>query len=140
MPSRRRSISLWSGTIVRVAWLFSFVLFATGISRAQPPAEPDSPDDSQPLIVTGAENHVTQHQSNDQVHMHTFAGRIVADNGVFFLLRDGTKNTRYHLDDQESASRFDGERVLVSGVLNGFTDTIQVRSIQKETPSSEPRD
>lgn len=62
-----------------------------------------------------------------------FSGVIVSKNGSFFVLRDDANNVWYHLDDQKTAGKFIGKKVLVTGTLDGFTATIRVQSIQEET-------
>jgi hypothetical protein len=59
----------------------------------------------------------------------SFAGKIVSQNGVRYILRDDQENTWYHLDDQQQAGKFLGKLVNVTGTLDGQTDTIHVSSI-----------
>lgn len=72
---------------------------------------------------------VIQIQSQDQLAVSTFTGKIVSQNGERFILRDDGNQVWYHLDDQQQAHKFLGKNVLVTGVLDGPTDTIRVRSI-----------
>ena len=58
-----------------------------------------------------------------------FAGKIVSQNGVRYILRDDQDNTWYHLDDQQQAGKFLGKLVNVTGTLDGQTDTIHVSAI-----------
>jgi hypothetical protein len=58
-----------------------------------------------------------------------FAGKIVSQNGVRYILRDEQGNTWYHLDDQQQARKFLGKLVNVTGTLDGQTDTIHVSTI-----------
>ncbi len=75
-----------------------------------------------PLIMQNSQN-----QSAPEVK--TFTGKVLSQNGERFILRDETNDVWYHLDDQQQAGKFAGKNVLVTGVLDGRTDTIQVREI-----------
>jgi hypothetical protein len=59
----------------------------------------------------------------------TFAGKIVSQNGVRYILRDDQENVWYHLDDQQQAAKYLGKIVNVTGTLDGQTDMIHVSSI-----------
>jgi hypothetical protein len=72
---------------------------------------------------------VMQSQSQQQSEVKTFTGKILSQNGGRFILRESTSELWYHLDDQQQAGKFLGKNVLVTGVLDGLTDTIRVRSI-----------
>lgn len=61
--------------------------------------------------------------------VRTFTGKVLSQNGERFILRDEANDVWYHLDDQQQAGKFAGKNVLVTGVLDGRTDTIQVREI-----------
>lgn len=58
-----------------------------------------------------------------------FAGKIVSQNGVRFILRDDQDNVWYHLDDQQQAAKFLGKVVTITGTLDGQTAMIHVRTI-----------
>jgi hypothetical protein len=72
---------------------------------------------------------VTQNQSQDQSAVKTFTGTILSQNGERFILRDDINEVWYHLDNQQQVAKFSGKNVLVTGVLDGPTVTIRVRSI-----------
>jgi hypothetical protein len=61
-----------------------------------------------------------------------FAGKIVSQNGVRFILRDEQDNVWYHLDDQQQAAKYLGKVVNVTGTLDGQTDMIHVRTITEK--------
>ena len=65
----------------------------------------------------------------DDPDVKTFSGKVVSQNGVRFILRDDSNDVWYHLDDQEQAGKFIGRNVLVTGVLDGKSAMIHVRSI-----------
>jgi hypothetical protein len=58
-----------------------------------------------------------------------FAGKIVSQNGVRFILRDDQDNVWYHIDDQQQAAKYLGKNVNITGTLDGQTDMIHVRTI-----------
>jgi len=70
-------------------------------------------------------------RSEDQPAVNTFTGKIVSQNGERFILRDDVNEVWYHLDDQQQAAKFLGKNVSVTGVLDGPTDTIRVRTISE---------
>jgi hypothetical protein len=91
------------------------------------------------FLVGGTETHalkasalppvVAQSETQNAPEVRTFAGKVLSQNGERFILRDEANDTWYHLDDQEQAGKFAGKNVLVTGVLDGRTDTIRVRQI-----------
>jgi uncharacterized protein YdeI (BOF family) len=70
----------------------------------------------------------------DEPASATFAGKIVSQNGDRFILRDDANEVWYHLDDQAQAQRHFGKDVVVTGVLDGRSDTIHVRNIVEVKP------
>ena len=62
-----------------------------------------------------------------------FAGIIVSLNGTRYILRDDANDTWYHLDDQDSAGKFRGKQVTITGTLDGRADMIHVRSIHDDS-------
>lgn len=79
------------------------------------------------------QNYVIQPPNTDEGVVQTFAGTIVSKNGKFFVLRDEANGVWYHLDDQKEAGKYFGKKVLVTGTLDGYTDTIRVHNIQEES-------
>jgi Protein of unknown function (DUF5818) len=72
--------------------------------------------------------------SGDEPAAGTYAGRIVSQNGVRFILRDDVNEVWYHLDDQAQAQKYFGKDVVVTGVLDGRSDMIHVRNIVEAKP------
>ena len=70
-----------------------------------------------------------QDQSNSQTQVQTFTGMIMKTGDQFVFSDDATKSA-YQLDDQKTASKFDGKRVKVTGTLDAANNTIRVQSIQ----------
>jgi hypothetical protein len=62
-----------------------------------------------------------------------FEGVIISKNGELFVLRDVVNDTWYHLDDQQTAGKFLGKKVLVTGTLDVRTDVIRVQKITEES-------
>jgi|SRR5580692_10983328 hypothetical protein len=81
------------------------------------------------LIVSDVAPSVVENHSQDEPAVSTFTGKIVSQNGERFILRDEGNQVWYHLDDQQQAHKYFGKNVLVTGVLDGPTDTIRIRSI-----------
>jgi hypothetical protein len=73
---------------------------------------------------------VMQDQSQVAPELKTFTGTI-AKSGERFVLREDSSKTAYHLDDQQSAGKFAGKRVRVTGVLDASNNTIRVQSIEE---------
>jgi len=65
----------------------------------------------------------------DEPAASTFTGKIVSQNGDRFILRDEVNEVWYHLDDQAQAQKYFGKNVVVTGVLDGRSDMIRVRSM-----------
>ena len=70
-----------------------------------------------------------QSQSNPQNQLQIFTGMIMKTGDQFVFSDDATKSA-YQLDDQKTASKFDGKRVKVTGTLDAANNTIRVQSIQ----------
>ena len=68
-------------------------------------------------------------QPGDEPATSTFTGKIVSQNGDRFILRDEVNEIWYHLDDQAQAQKYFGKNVVVTGVLDGRSDMIRVRSM-----------
>jgi Protein of unknown function (DUF5818) len=68
-------------------------------------------------------------QPGDEPAASTFTGKIVSQNGDRFILRDDANEVWYHLDDQIQAQKYFGKNVVVTGVLDGRSDMIRVRSM-----------
>src|SRR5271167_855108 len=66
-----------------------------------------------------------QNQSQTPPEVKNFTGTI-AKSGEQFVLREDGNKTAYHLDDQQSAGKFAGKRVRVTGVLDASNNTIRV--------------
>ena len=70
-----------------------------------------------------------QNQSNPQPKVQTFTGTIMKS-GDQFLFSDDSSKASYQLDDQKTASRFDGQKVRVTGTLDAANNLIRVQSIE----------
>ena len=72
---------------------------------------------------------IAQSRQEQTPEVRTFTGKVLSQNGERFILRDEANDVWYHLDDQQQARKFAGKNVLVTGVLDGRKDMIQVREI-----------
>ena len=70
-----------------------------------------------------------QQGANSQVER--YSGTIVSMNGVLFILRDDDNNTWHRLDNQRTARKFLGKRVVVFGKLDGATNVIHIGNIEE---------
>jgi Protein of unknown function (DUF5818) len=84
-----------------------------------------------PFSVFAAQALAVTEQSAEEPVVNTFTGKIVSQNGERLILRDDVNEVWYHLDDQQEARKFLGKSVSVTGVLDGRTVTIRVRSISE---------
>lgn len=73
---------------------------------------------------------VTQEKSEPQEEVKSFSG-IIARNGDRFILQDDTNRVSYNLDDQQTAGKFDGKKVRVTGTLDASNNTIRVTAIEE---------
>ena len=71
---------------------------------------------------------VTQEQAQPQAKI--FTGTIAKD-GDQFVLREDSSRSLFQLDDQQSAGKFAGKRVKVTGVLDASNNIIRVQSIEE---------
>jgi hypothetical protein len=65
--------------------------------------------------------------------VEAYSGTIVSLNGQQYVLRDDDNDVWYNLDDQQSASKYAGKKVLVVGRLDARTDVIHVQQIEDAT-------
>ena len=71
---------------------------------------------------------VTQEQAQPQAKV--FTGTIAKD-GDQFVLHEDSSRSLFQLDDQQSAGKFAGKRVNVTGVLDASNNIIRVQSIEE---------
>jgi hypothetical protein len=64
-----------------------------------------------------------------QPQIQIFLGTI-SKTGNQFVFSDDINKSSYQLDDQETASRFDGKKVKVTGSLDATNNIIRVQSIE----------
>jgi|SRR5271163_4531348 len=91
----------------------------------------DSPKAKEPS-VSSPQILAMQNQSPAQPEIKIFTGTITK-NGDQFVLSEETTKSAYRLDDQASASKFDGKKVKVTGVLDAANNTIRVQTIEEAT-------
>lgn len=83
---------------------------------------------NQPAVNPPFQSNSTQTTKAPNPDEH-FAGVIVWLNGNRYILRDDVNDTWYHLDDQQTAAKYLGKKVSVTGTLDGRSDMIHVRAI-----------
>ncbi len=64
-----------------------------------------------------------------QPQIQIFLGTI-SKTGDQFVFSDDVNKSSYQLDDQQTASRFDGKKVKVTGTLDATNNIIRVQSIE----------
>jgi hypothetical protein len=75
------------------------------------------------------------HAQNEQqpaAKSKTFMGTI-AKSGDQFVLKADDGQTAYRLDDQQTAGKFEGKKVKVTGVLDASANLIRVQNIEEAT-------
>ena len=69
-------------------------------------------------------------QSQERPEAKTFTGTILRS-GESFVLSDPATKSKYILDDQDKARRFEGKHVKVTGTIDAAKNLIHVASIQE---------
>jgi len=69
-------------------------------------------------------------QRNDQNDVKTFTGTISKSNGNY-VLEESTVGGTYGLDDQKTASNYEGKKVVVTGTYDSDSKTIHVQKIEE---------
>jgi len=84
-----------------------------------------APSAGQPRVLTAA----AQDQPYPQPKIRVFMGTITKV-GDQFVFTDDTSKVSYQLDDEKTASRFEGQKVRVTGTLDAVNNLIRVQSIE----------
>jgi hypothetical protein len=82
-----------------------------------------------PASAAAAPRALPRAASTSAAETQKFAGKIVSQNGVRYILRDDQANVWYHIDDQQKAAKFLGKIVTITGTLDGQSDMIHVATI-----------
>lgn len=88
-----------------------------------------------PAFPAGANARVQDQQAQSPrqtPQAKTFTGTISKD-GDQFVLKDDAGKFSYQLDDQQTAGKFEGKRVKVTGTLDADNNLIRVQSIEDAT-------
>lgn len=112
---KRIAVRLAALTLVSSASLFAAVPSARLSNAAGP----------NPLARVSQSENPTKNQAT----LKTFVGTI-AKSGDEFILKDDASKLSYQLDDQQSASKFEGKQVKVTGTLDASNNTIHVQNIE----------
>jgi hypothetical protein len=88
-----------------------------------------APLPTQPPAVCPAAAQDTPAVRDKQPEIRIFLGTITKT-GNQFVFSDAVSKSSYQLDDQETASRFDGKKVKVTGTLDASNNIIRVQSIE----------
>ena len=69
-------------------------------------------------------------QTQERPEAETISGTILKS-GDSFVLSDPATKTKYMLDDQDKARRFEGKHVKVTGTMDATQNLIHVATIQE---------
>jgi len=97
------------------------VLYAIAVGAA--------PVATHPSAISPAARQDTPAARDRQPEIRVFLGTITKT-GNQFVFSDAVSKSSYQLDDQETASRFDGKKVKVTGTLDASNNIIRVQSIE----------
>ena len=75
-----------------------------------------------------------QVQQPEDPQLRTFRGTVWMNDGKF-VLRDELHKMWYQLDDQRSASKFEGKEVRITGTLDETNHAIHVQDIEEDPVS-----
>src|ERR1017187_8699661 len=110
----------------RNRWIVAAATFVFGIAIVAQAPKADS------LTAPSHSLKLSQNQNNPAPALSTFTGTI-KKTGNQFVFTDESSQSSYQLDDQQSASKFDGKKVKVIGTLDASNNTIRVQSIEAAT-------
>jgi Protein of unknown function (DUF5818) len=82
-----------------------------------------------PSAVGPAARQDTPAARDRRPEIRIFLGTI-SKTGNQFVFSDDASKSSYQLDDQETASKFDGKKVKVTGTLDASNNIIRVQSIE----------
>jgi hypothetical protein len=108
-----------------LALVATLLLVQPSISALQEPSS-SSPTAQQTQQQDPAAPPASMSQASDS---QTFTGKV-AKSGSKLVLKDTATKATYALDDQDTAKRFEGQTVKVTGTLDPKTNTIRVGNIE----------
>jgi len=101
---------------------------------------PGSPQAAFPAVLRPSEISESQqlqahHRLQEEGQVKEFKGKILKSGGKFLLEEssNGGNYGTYLLDDQATAKKYEGQRVVVTGTLDAPHNTIHVRKIEAVT-------
>jgi uncharacterized protein YdeI (BOF family) len=81
--------------------------------------------------ATFAQTFSIQDQANpQQPQSKTYTG-MISKSGDQFVLQDDAGKTSYQLDDQQTAAKYEGKKVKVTGTLDVANNLIRVTAIEE---------
>ncbi len=99
------------------------LIFGTVSMAAARAGNPGSASEARGVILQ-------QNQASPDQQVQTFTGKI-SKSGDQYVLEGGSGTTPYQLDDQQTASKFAGKKVMVTGTLDATNNLIHVQGIQE---------
>ena len=92
----------------------------------RPERQPEQPNPNSAQPASSQDQHT---QEQPEPSAHTFTGTVMNDGGKFVLVvSDGS--SKYQLDDQEKAKRYEGKQVKIAGTLDVERNTVHIVSIE----------
>ena len=82
-----------------------------------------------PSVISPTAGQDTPAVRDRRPEIRVFLGTITKT-GNQFVFSDAVSKSSYQLDDQETASRFDGKKVKLTGTLDASNNIIRVQSIE----------
>jgi hypothetical protein len=88
-----------------------------------------APVATDPSVISRTAGQDTPAVRDKRPEIRVFLGTITKT-GNQFVFSDAVSNSSYQLDDQETASKFDGKKVKLTGTLDASNNIIRVQSIE----------
>lgn len=107
----------------RTRWIMATATVALGMAVASQELQ------ASPRIVPVDSLMLAQTQDPPAPALAMFTGTIQKTGDQFVFTDDNSKSS-YQLDDQKTASKFDGQKVKIVGTLDASNNTIRVQSIE----------
>ncbi|HET6144997.1 MAG TPA: DUF5818 domain-containing protein [Candidatus Acidoferrales bacterium] len=80
------------------------------------------------IAVAAPSSRATQAQSEEKTRI--FSGTVIKDRDNF-ILSDAANKLSYILDNTREASKYEGKKVKVTGIVDAANNTIHVETIQE---------
>jgi len=113
---------------IRVPFFVLVIGLALVCAGANGSSATPSFSDTKMVVVSSAAQDPSQ--GSDQTDLKTFTGTIAKSNGKF-TLQESTVGATYVLDDQKTAKKYEGKKVLVTGTFDADKKMIHAQKIEE---------